>query len=136
MRCTCRHGSSKDEVGGTAAQLLSFMVAAVDIDAVQSERPEVGNDSSLLVIHPALKERVFCLEFFRVCDVIGVCHCGVPASARHGGVGHLHDISPLPFGSARKRRSASKCISFLFFSMARMEVTEKENPNLEINKTL
>lgn len=83
------------------------MVAAVDIDAVQSERPEVGDDSPLLVIHSALKERVLCLELLRVCDIVGVSYRGVPASAGHGRVGHLHDVSPPPFGPARRRKKVS-----------------------------
>lgn len=89
------------------------MVAAVDIDTVQSERPEVGNDRPLLVIHSALKERVFCLELFRVCDIVGVGYRGVPASAGHGGVSHLQDISPPPLRSAGNTRSAAKFFSFL-----------------------
>ena len=85
------------------------MVTAVDIDSVQSKRPEVGDDSSLLVIHSALKERVLGLELFRVCDVVGVHHRGVPAPAGHGGVGDLHDLPPLPFRSARKRERNVAC---------------------------
>lgn len=114
--CTCGHSPCKDKVGGAAAQLLSLVVAAVDIDAVQCERPKVRNHSSLLVIHSALKERVLCLQLFRVGDVVGVCGRGVPASAGHGGVGHLHDISPLPFRSARRREMwlLSTFTSFVF----------------------
>lgn len=102
---TCRHGSCKDKVGGTAAQLLSLMVTAVDVNSVQSKRPEVGNDSSLLVIHSALKKRVLCLKLLWVRDIVGVHHCGVSAPAGHGGIGDLHDLPPLPFRSAKKRET-------------------------------
>lgn len=124
---TCRHGSCKNKVGGTAAQLLSLMITAVDVNAVQGKRPEVRDYSSLLVIHSALKERVFCLELFWVCDIIGVHHRGVPASAGHGGVGDLCNISTLPFRSARKRETwlVSDSTSFVP-SMTWVRVTERK----------
>jgi hypothetical protein len=88
----------------------------MDINAVQSKWPEVRNDSSLFVVHSALKERIFCLKLFWVCDIVGIHHRGVPASAGHGGVDHLHDISPSPFRSARKRKAwfGSASASFVF----------------------
>ena len=136
--CTCRHGSCKDKVGGAAAQLLSLVVTAVDVNAVQSERPEVRDHSSLLVIHSALKERVFCLELFGVCDIIGVCHRDVPASAGHGGVGDLCDISPLPFRSVRKRETwLVSASASLVLSMTWVRVPErKEKSSLWIKGTI
>lgn len=128
---TCRHGSCKNKVGGAAAQLLSLVVTAVDVNAVQSERPQVGDYSSLLVIHSALKERVFCLELFWVCDIIGVHHCGVPASAGHGGVGDLCDVSPLPFRSARKRKNLAWECRYLFcpfYDLGESNGKKRKNP--------
>lgn len=132
---TCRHGSCKNKVGGAAAQLLSLMVTAVDVNAVQSKRPEVRDDSSLLVIYSALKERVFCLELFWVCDIIGVRHCAVPASAGHGGVGDLCDVSPLPFRSARKRETWLVSASTSFVpSMTWVRVMERKENILTLDE--
>lgn len=75
------------------------MVAAVNIDAVKSERLEMGDDSSLLAIHLGLKEGIFHLALLRVRgvgEVVSPSHVPVPSS--QGGVGDAEHVPPLPVG--------------------------------------
>lgn len=73
------------------------MVAAVNIDAVKSERLEMGDHSPLLAIHLGLKEGIFHLALLRVRGVGEVVGPGrVPAPSGQGGVGDSEHVPPLP----------------------------------------
>lgn len=69
----------------------------MNIDAVKSERLQVGDHSSLLAIHLGLKEGIFHLALLRVRGVGEVLGAGgVPAPSGQGGVGDSEHVPPLP----------------------------------------
>lgn len=79
------------------------MVAAVNINAVQSKRLEVGDDSSLLAIHFGLEERVFHLTLLCVRNIGEViCPSRVPVSSGQSGICNSEHVPPLPIRSVEQ----------------------------------
>lgn len=96
---TWGHRSGEHEVGGAAAERVGLVVAAVDIDAVKSERLQMGDHSPLLAIHLGLKEGIFHLALLRVRGVGEVLGPGgVPAPRGQGGVGDSEHVPALSVG--------------------------------------
>lgn len=87
------------------------MVAAVNIDAVKSERLEMGDHSSLLAIHLGLKEGIFHLALLCVRgigEVVGPGHVPVPSG--QGGVGDSEHIPPLPVGPEEQTQVQKRAV--------------------------
>jgi len=79
------------------------MVAAVNINAVQSKRLEVGDHSSLLAVHFGLKERVFHLALLCVRNIGEViCPSRIPVSSGQTGICDSEHVPPLPIGSVEQ----------------------------------
>lgn len=97
---TWRHGSCKDKVGSATTKCVSFMVAAVNINAVKSKRLEMGDDSSLLAIHFGLKEGVFHFALLCIRNIGEVIwpSC-VPVPSGQSGICDSEHVPPLPIGS-------------------------------------
>lgn len=115
---TWGHGSGKHEVGRAAAERVGLVVAAVNIDAVKSERLQVGDHSSLLAIHLGLKEGIFHLALLCVRGVGEVLGAGgVPAPGGQGGVGDSEHVPPLPVRpeDTRGQKRAPEKIHFSSF---------------------
>lgn len=95
--CTCRHGSRKDKVGSAAAEQGSFVIAAVDVNAVQRERQEVGDERPFPAFDFAFVEGELRLDFLYVRSICGVFwDRGRLVLMGKRRVCHSGQVSPLP----------------------------------------